>query len=145
MGLNFITQVLVQMLMCVVVGGTIGIIAKEKTKVTGARTFILVTVGSALVTIVSVNFAKQLSNPWLADPGRIAAQIVSAFGFISTGVIWLADDPNRRGLWTAAALWVSAILGMSIGSGWLGTSTIGLVFTVVALLGIEHYLSRRNR
>lgn len=142
--MSFIEHFIIQMLMCVFVGGAMGAITRTKVKGAGPRTFILVTIGAALVTIVSTEFFKLAGNPWLADPGRIAAQVISALGFMGTGVIWMANEQNVRGLWTAAAIWVSAIIGMVIGLGYFGASTIGLLMITLALLGIEYYYTWRK-
>ncbi|HOV43219.1 MAG TPA: MgtC/SapB family protein [Syntrophothermus lipocalidus] len=133
-----------QMLMCVVIGTGMGAMTKSRTKSTGPRTMILITIGAALVTIVSAEFFKGLGNPWFADPGRIAAQVVSALGFMGTGLIWITDSREMKRLWTAAAVWVSAILGMLIGMGRLLLSGAVLIMVIAVVFGSDYYVHYRD-
>ncbi|MBO8158324.1 MgtC/SapB family protein [Thermosyntropha sp.] len=80
-----------------------------------ARIFAFVCVGSTLVTITSIYFFQIAGFPWYGDPGRLAAQIVSALGFIVSGLIWMGEDNKIRGLNKAAALWIISITGIVIG------------------------------
>ena len=135
---------MLQLLMCVIVGTGMGAVTKSRTRSTGPRTMILITTGSALITVVSSEFFKGLGNPWVADPGRIAAQVVSALGFIGTGLIWTAESKEMRRLWTAAAVWVSAILGMFIGMGRLLLSGAVLIMVIAVVLGSDYYVRYRS-
>lgn len=75
-----------------------------------------------------------------ADPGRIAAQVVSGVGFIGAGTI-LANQKERsvRGLTTAAGIWAVSAIGLVVGAGYLvvaivATALIFLVLTVFVRL-----------
>lgn len=74
-----------------------------------------------------------------ADPTRIAAQIITGIGFLGAGVI-IKSGSSIRGLTTAASLWLTAGIGMSIGAGYfdigVAATSIGL-FTLVGLSKIE--------
>lgn len=116
--------------------GLLGIIIGKATKSDpGARLFALVAMGSALMAVVSTEFFYLLVLlPGNVDPGRLAAQVISALGFIGSGLIWLGDNKEVRGTGTAASLWLTAILGMLIGTG-LSTVTAGAaIFTVLVVL-----------
>lgn len=71
-----------------------------------------------------------------ADPGRIAAQIVSGIGFLGAGTI-IREPTGVRGLTTAASLWATAGIGMAAGSGYyIGALAAALlVFLCLILLG----------
>ncbi len=93
-------------------GAVVGIERESHRQPAGLRTHMLVTVGAALFTIVSAyGFSGEL-----ADPTRIAAQIVTGIGFIGAGAI-LHYRGNVKGLTTAASLWVMAAVGMATGAG----------------------------
>jgi putative Mg2+ transporter-C (MgtC) family protein len=87
----------------------------------GLRTHMLVALGSALFTVMSIH--GFLADPGLdptrvavVDPTRIAAQIVSGIGFLGAGAI-LKDGIIIRGLTTAASLWATSAVGMAAGTG----------------------------
>ncbi|HNX28518.1 MAG TPA: MgtC/SapB family protein [Syntrophomonadaceae bacterium] len=100
------------------------------------RVFIIITVGATLVTITSVEFFKLSGLPWVADPGRIAAQIIVALGFLGTGLIWISEDSKVKGLPVAGSLLVTAIIGMLIGLGDVRT-----LLVVIFLLLLFYFLS----
>jgi putative Mg2+ transporter-C (MgtC) family protein len=115
--------------------GLLGIIiGKASRSDPGARLFALVAMGSALMSVVSTEFFKLFVLPGNVDPGRLAAQVISALGFIGSGLIWLGDNKEVRGTGAAAGLWLTAILGMLLGAG-LTTVTAGAaIFTVLVLV-----------
>lgn len=145
MGSDFIGRFIIQLLACVVVGGIIGIFNHVRGKNTGPRTFILITVGSTLVTIISMGFFQNIGHPWQADPARLAAQTISALGFLGSGVIWLADDRQVKGLTTAAALWLSAILGILIGAASFSNVAAAVAVLMLGWLLVEYYLWYRKQ
>lgn len=108
------------------------VIGMLTTNARSARMFGLVAMGAALIALTSTEFYKVVAGPWFSDPGRISAQIVSALGFIGTGLIWITEDSQVRGLSVAASLWLTAIVGMLIGSG-LQSSTAWAVLIVVVI------------
>jgi putative Mg2+ transporter-C (MgtC) family protein len=113
-------------------GGVVGAEREWTGKWAGLRTHMLIAVGSALLTdlsiLVGIRYA-QGSNAW--DPGRIAAQIVSGVGFIGAGTI-IQSRGAVHGLTTAAGLWVASAIGMAVGGGFYTEA----VLTSVALLVI---------
>jgi putative Mg2+ transporter-C (MgtC) family protein len=128
-----------------------GIIGAEREwtgKWAGLRTHMLIAVGSAFLTHVSIRvgplFAEG-SNAW--DPGRISAQIVSGIGFIGAGTIIQARGAVH-GLTTAAGLWVASAIGIAVGAGLYAESTlvsIALFLIMVALRPVERHLLRGKR
>ena len=79
----------------------------------GVRTYSLVCLGSCLFGIVSTHAAGAAYYQSVADPTRIAAQIVSGVGFLGAGIIF-KDHSKVRGLTTAANIWVTASIGVAI-------------------------------
>jgi putative Mg2+ transporter-C (MgtC) family protein len=119
-----------------VLGGLIGIERELREREAGLRTHLLVSLGSALFTIVGAyGFHEFLSSgaPVVrADPTRIAAQIVTGIGFLGAGAI-IREGLAVRGLTTAATLWVVAAIGMAAGAGYYTAAVAATVLTVVAL------------
>ncbi|MGI5911208.1 MAG: MgtC/SapB family protein [Syntrophomonadaceae bacterium] len=118
-----------RLLVAVAVGTIIGL----KTKALAARTFTIICTGTTLLTIVSTEYYKVINYPWFGDPGRLSAQIVAALGFIGSGLIWISNKNEVRGLAAAASLWLTAILGILIGSG------LDIVNLIVIILIVSAY------
>ncbi|MBP3725755.1 MAG: MgtC/SapB family protein [Bacteroidaceae bacterium] len=124
-------------------GGLIGLEREYRAKEAGFRTHFLVALGSTLFMLVSqYGFSDVLSAAGIGlDPSRVAAQVVSGIGFIGAGTI-IFQRNVVRGLTTAAGLWATAAIGLTIGGGlwWLG-----VVATVLVLIGLEltHFLTVR--
>lgn len=106
-----ILQMVIKLLVAMILGGVVGWEREINDRPAGLRTHVLVAMGSALITMVSISF----QGPGL-DPSRIAAQIVSGIGFLGAGAI-LRRGNIVRGLTTAASLWVVAAIGMAVGVG----------------------------
>lgn len=114
--------------------GLLGIIIGKASKSDpGARLFALIAMGSALMSVVSTEFFKLHVLPGMIDPGRLAAQVISALGFIGSGLIWLAENKEVRGTSTAASLWLTAILGMLLGAELSAVSAGAVIFTLLVL------------
>ena len=92
----------------------------------------LVCLGSCLFSIVS----QSLGPDQGADPARIAAQIVPGIGFLGAGAIFRAKD-RIAGLTTAALMWLTASIGMSIGFGNIGIGITALLITMIFMYALE--------
>ena len=123
-------------------GAVIGFERDVHGRAAGLRTHMLVSVGSALFTLISISLSTELGM--LGDPGRIAAQIVSGIGFLGAGTI-LKSGFNVRGLTTAACMWLMAAIGMACAVGWLWQATIvsvGMLLVLLTAKKIENKLHR---
>jgi putative Mg2+ transporter-C (MgtC) family protein len=101
--------------LALVLSSAIGLEREMRQKAAGLRTNALVGVGAAAFMLVSsYGFADVIGNHVTLDPSRVAAQIVSGIGFIGGGIIFVRRD-IVRGLTTAAAVWVTAAVGMACG------------------------------
>jgi len=101
---------LIKIALAVLIGGIIGAERERHNKAAGLRTMILICIGAALFTIFSM---KMTGDKY--DPTRIASNIVVGIGFLGAGVI-LREGGRITGLTTAATIWLTAALGMGIGS-----------------------------
>lgn len=114
-------------------GAGIGFERSRRFKGAGLRTHIIVCCGAALMMIVSKYGFADLVGSKIADPARVAAQVVSGISFLGAGVIF-KNHGMVKGLTTAAGLWVTAGIGLAVGGGMYA---IGIFSTVlVALLQV---------
>jgi putative Mg2+ transporter-C (MgtC) family protein len=141
-------DLLFKLVLAVVLGGVIGLEREIAGKPAGLRTNILICIGAALLTDVSIEITRgKLPGTMLGDPSRLAAQIVSGIGFIGAGTIMQARG-TVTGLTSAATIWVVAAIGITIGAGqYLEAAGAGLLVAIVlAGLGtLEHKLRRARR
>ena len=111
-------------------GSLIGYEREAKNRPAGLRTNMLVCLGAAIFTIVSISFEE--------DPIRIAAGIVTGIGFLGAGSI-ISSKEKVKGLTTAATLWIVAAIGLSVGSGFyvIGIVSAVMVFIILQIGHIE--------
>lgn len=119
-------------------GTIIGLDREYREKEAGFRTHFLVSLGSALMMIVSqYGFSEILMHDGVSlDPSRIAAQVVSGIGFIGAGTI-IFNHQIVRGLTTAASLWATAGIGLTAGAGMSWLALAATILTLVALEGLS--------
>ena len=117
-----------RLVVALVLGSFIGVERELQNMPAGFRTHALVSLGSALFTVIS---AEAFTGPG-SDPTRIAAQVVSGIGFLGGGAI-LHYGGTVRGLTTAASLWSVAAVGMAAGAGLYVMAAVGTVLVVTAL------------
>lgn len=122
-------EMILRLLLAAFLGGLIGIEREYRSKVAGVRTHLLVAIGSSLLMLLS-----QFGFGGEGDPARIAAQIVSGIGFIGAGAIIMDRRNAVHGLTTAAGIWVSAGIGMTVAAGMY---ILAIAATVLSLLGLE--------
>jgi putative Mg2+ transporter-C (MgtC) family protein len=117
-------------------GAAIGFEREIRDREAGIRTHLLVSLGSALFTIISAfgfhAFLAANDQIVRADPSRIAAQIVTGIGFLGAGAI-IREGLSVRGLTTAATLWVVAAIGMGCGAGYYWPAVAATALTIFAL------------
>jgi putative Mg2+ transporter-C (MgtC) family protein len=131
-----------RLLLAAGLGAAIGIERELRQKPAGLRTNILIALGAALFTIVSIQLASLYNG---GSPDRVAAQIVTGIGFLGAGAI-MRSGRNVHGMTTAATIWVNAAIGMAAGAGSYGMATVATTITlaVLALLPpVEAFFERR--
>lgn len=109
------TQIFFQLFLAFLLGAFLGFEREWRRKAAGLRTYSLVALGACLFTIISIYGFRETGASGF-DPSRIASQIVTGIGFIGAGVIFTRGDITR-GLTTAAGLWLSAAIGVAVGTG----------------------------
>jgi putative Mg2+ transporter-C (MgtC) family protein len=123
------TEMILRILLAALFGSLIGIEREFRSKVAGLRTHLLVSIGSALMMLLS-----QYGFSDNGDPARVAAQIVSGIGFIGAGAIIMDRRQAVRGLTTAAGIWVSSGIAMTVAAGMY---VIAAAATLLSLVGLE--------
>ncbi len=118
-----------QVVLAAILGLVIGFDRERKHRDAGMRTMTLVAMGSCLFTTLSLQAFPG------ADSARVAAQIIPGMGFIGAGAI-IKEGRSVQGLTTAATMWVTAAVGMAVGTGnwFVGISiTVAIWFVLVVL------------
>lgn len=126
---------ILRLLVAGILGAIIGLDREYRAKEAGYRTHFLVSLGSALIMIVSqYGFQDIIQEQSVGlDPSRVAAQVVSGIGFIGAGTIILQKQ-IVRGLTTAAGIWATAGIGLAVGAGMY---IISIAATILTLIGLE--------
>ena len=120
-------------------GGIVGLERERYNQPAGFRTHLILCVGSCLLMMLSIFVALDIGNPaQTADPGRIAAQVVSGIGFLGAGAI-LRFGISVKGLTTAASLWTIAGIGLAVGSGFHLGAAIATLLMVLALSTLKKW------
>ena len=120
-------EIILRIIAAGVFAAAIGIQRERAGKPAGLRTHVLIGMGSALFTVISIyGFGEGV------DPSRVAAGILTGIGFLGAGVIFRSMGGKVIvGLTTAASVWITAAIGMASGAGMY---LVALVVTVICVL-----------
>ncbi|MDA0989129.1 MAG: MgtC/SapB family protein [Verrucomicrobia bacterium] len=134
-----------RLIVAAILGALVGLERDIHGRAAGLRTHLLVCLGAAAFTVVSIylsRFSEVVDGTVIlrADPSRIAAQVVTGIGFLGAGAI-IKEGLNVRGLTTAACLWIVAAVGMAAGAG---AYTLAVMTTLLSLFALV-VLSRVER
>lgn len=122
-------NIVLRLVIALLVGVIIGLERETKRKPAGLRTNMLVCFGSALIVLVPIQIGAAQQN--LDVLGRAISGVVSGVGFIGGGTI--LRETRVKGLTSAAAIWVSAALGIAAGCGLWILSLTGALITLIIL------------
>ena len=122
-----------RLLLALICGGVLGVERGKKNRPAGFRTYMLVCVAAAMVMVTNQYISEKYST---GDPSRMGAQVISGIGFLGAGTIIVTGRNRVTGLTTAAGLWASACIGLTIGVGFYSGAIIGciMIFVAMALL-----------
>jgi putative Mg2+ transporter-C (MgtC) family protein len=129
---TFQFDILVRLLAAALLGAALGLEREVHGHQAGMRTHMLVSLGSAIFTVLSIYGFPQAAGSVAADPSRISAQVVTGIGFLGAGAI-IKYGTNIRGLTTAASLWVVASIGLAAGAGAYFLAIGGALIALLAL------------
>ena len=132
--------------LAVVLGAAIGVEREVSGKAAGLRTNILICLGAAVFTIISIRMAGEGDSLT-----RIAAGVVTGVGFLGAGAI-IQDRGGVHGLTTAATIWFMACLGMACGAGLYELAVISTLLAIFILIGLRlihrslsHYIDKHKQ
>ena len=136
--------ILLRLMVALLIGAFIGLEREIHERAAGMRTLALVSLGSALFTVISaygfIDIARSLHVSF--DPTRIASYIVAGIGFLGGGTIFLSREQEKvQGLTTAAAIWVVAAVGMACGAGFIVEAVVTTAFAFFVLV-LLYYVER---
>ena len=120
-------EYLLRIFIAMVLGMLIGNERKNRNKSAGLRTHAMVALGAALMMVVS---KYGFSDTVQGDGARLAAQVVSGVGFLGAGMIFIRHN-LVNGLTTAAGVWTTAGIGLTLGAGMYG---VGIVSALMMLI-----------
>jgi putative Mg2+ transporter-C (MgtC) family protein len=139
-----VIEALARLLLAAEGGGLVGLEREIHGRQAGLRTNLLVSIGSALVMIVSASLAlhdwPSPGKPGVqvsVDPGRIAYGVMAGIGFLGAGTI-MHNKGSLRGLTTAAALWCVATLGLAAGAGLYLVAAFATLIILIVLWVLPH-------
>lgn len=130
-----------RILMAGLLGTAIGFERKNRNKMAGVRTHAIVALGAALMMVVSKYGFSDIVD---YDASRVASQIVSGVGFLGAGIIFVRNSNSISGLTTAAGIWATAGVGMSMGAGQYFISVVSAAMIVIMQILFHkiHFLSK---
>lgn len=118
---------LLKILLSATLGGIIGLEREWSHKGAGLRANILIAIGSTLITLMSLSIS-QLGK--IGDPGRLTAPIIIGIGLLGAGII-IQVRFTVHGLTSAATLWTTAAVGITVG---LGQHSLALAVTILVVI-----------
>jgi putative Mg2+ transporter-C (MgtC) family protein len=127
--LSLMDENILKIVLSLIAGSIIGAEREYKSKNAGFRTITLITIGATLFTLLS----QEIAN---GKDFHVVGNIVVGVGFLGAGAIY-KEGSSISGLTTAATIWVSAAIGMAIGTGQYMFAFITLMTVLLILLGFS--------
>jgi putative Mg2+ transporter-C (MgtC) family protein len=140
---SFQFDILVRLVTAALLGAGLGLEREIHGHQAGMRTHMLVSLGSAVFTVLSIYGFSGTPGGAAPDPSRISAQIVTGIGFLGAGAI-IKYGTSIRGLTTAASLWVVASVGLAAGTGAYFLATAGTLIALLALWPLHVLVGKLN-
>lgn len=140
------TEALLRLGVSLLLGASIGVERQIHKHAAGLRTFTLICLGSTLAMIVSIYICQTNMDLHNGDPGRIAAQVLTGIGFIGAGLI-LKNEDGISGLTTAACIFITAAIGLTVGAGMIlvGVITTAAVIMILISSGFIRYDKKKRK
>jgi len=138
-----------RLLVAALLGGIVGFERERSGKVAGLRTHILVSLGAALASVISIRVFETYPsvNGAYGFDYHLIANIIVGIGFIGAGTI-LRRENRIEGTTTAASLWAIAVIGIAAGLGLYQEAIAATAIVYIVLAGlwlVEKYLTREMR
>jgi len=136
-----LNTIVVRLGLSLLLGALVGWEREAKGKPAGLRTLTLVSVGSTLFVVLSLDLMSTASASQTWDPLRILNALIQGIGFIGAGTV-LRTGGTVQGLTTAAALWAMTAVGAAVGLGMYSTAVVSTLTILVILHGFEYVENR---
>ena len=137
-----IARVVIHLVAALILGGVVGIQRQRSHKPAGLRTHMLVCLGTA-VFVTSCGMVGMSVDA----QSRVIQGIVTGLGFIGAGsILKISQEHEIKGLTTAAGVWMTAAIGVTVGLGALGIAIIATILTLIILAvarRFERFAQRR--
>ncbi len=125
-------------------GAVLGLDREVRRRRIGIRTYMMVSLGAAVFTIVSIEMAHDMVAQGLSsDPSRVIQGLVGGLGFLGAGAI-IQGDKSVGGMVTAASLWVAGAIGLASGLGYEGLALTSATLAA-GVLWISHFMAHRGQ
>lgn len=135
------TTLVLRLVSASILGGLIGYERELKGKSAGLRTHMLVALGSALFIIT-----PQQAGASPEDISRILQGLVAGIGFLGAGAIMIGQQKeNETGLTTAASVWITAAIGVTVGIGLETTAVISTLLTLLILASAPKITNKSSK
>lgn len=132
------TRVSIRLLLAAILGGLLGYERETHGKAAGLRTHMLVAIGSALFVLV-----PELAGAEHDALSRVIQGIVTGIGFLGAGTILKGRrETEVLGLTTAAGIWLTAAIGITVGLGHEATAVLGTLLALFVLNFVPHVIDR---
>jgi putative Mg2+ transporter-C (MgtC) family protein len=136
--------IVVRLGLALLAGAILGVDREIKRKPAGLRTHSLVSIGAAVVVLVTISSSRGDADA----VSRAIQGVITGIGFLGAGVIMQYEAERRiEGLTTAASIWVAAGLGIACGAGFVEIVAIALAASLLVLLAgevVESFIQRRS-
>ncbi|MEX2220257.1 MAG: MgtC/SapB family protein [Candidatus Rokuibacteriota bacterium] len=130
-----IARVTIKLVLAALLGGAMGWERELKGKAAGLRTHMLVAVGAALFVMAPLEAGVPLG-----DLTRVMQGVAAGIGFVGAGAILkMSDQGQVVGLTTAAGIWMTAAIGMAVGTGRVWLPVVGVAIAVIILAVLGYY------
>jgi putative Mg2+ transporter-C (MgtC) family protein len=133
---NDFLQLIFRLFLALLIGAVIGLERELRRKPAGLRTHMLVSFGSAIFVLIPLQLTTIQSHPETIS--RVVQGIAAGVGFLGAGeIVRESSQQSQRleihGLTSAAAIWVSASLGIAAGCGLWQLGLVGAIMTFAVL------------
>ena len=133
-----IAEIIIRLFLSIVFAAALGWERQARRKPAGLRTYMMVSLGAASFTIITLEFYQRALltiNHVPSDPFRIIQGIIGGIGFLGAGTIIQARG-SVEGVTTAAGIWLMGAVGVASGSGYYAIAAIIVAFAFVVVSGV---------
>lgn len=131
------TQVTLRLLLAALLGGLLGLERETHGKAAGVRTHMLVAMGSALFVLVPAQMGAESDAM-----SRVIQGLVAGIGFLCAGTIIKGSSMAEvKGLTTAAGIWLTAAIGITVGMGREATAVLSTLLALFIFNTVQHFVT----